>query len=80
MQFYGISLAEYSALLQKQGGHCAICPRTAADQRGRSLLVDHDHTTKQVRGLLCTKCNSGLGALGDNEEGLARALAYVRGK
>jgi len=73
---YGITLEEYNALLVKQNGHCALCP---AIPNGRRLHVDHDHKTHAIRGLLCRKCNSGLGSLGDNEAGLLRALAYVRG-
>lgn len=78
-QFYGISPDEFEALFVAQGGHCALCPRTAADQAGRGLHVDHCHVTGRVRGLLCSSCNRGLGHLGDDEAGLLRALAYVRG-
>ena len=73
---YGITLEEYNVLLAKQNGHCALC---SAIPNGRRLHVDHDHETHVVRGLLCRKCNSGLGSLGDNEAGLLRALAYIRG-
>lgn len=77
-QFYNISMQEYDALHAAQGGHCALCPATTSDRSGRSLHVDHEHISGRVRGLLCAKCNTALGGLGDNEEGLARALAYVR--
>lgn len=53
---YGIDLSQYRQLLDKQEGHCAICPKTPADE-GRHLAVDHDHKTGEVRGLLCAYCN-----------------------
>lgn len=51
---YGITSAEYDALLQAQDGRCAICE---AKPRKKRLAVDHDHATGLVRGLLCTNCN-----------------------
>jgi hypothetical protein len=42
------------------------------------LHFDHCHETGLFRGWLCSKCNSGLGLLGDNEEALERALRYLR--
>jgi len=41
------------------------------------LHLDHDHDTKKFRGWLCMKCNQGIGLLGDDAEGLRRALAYL---
>lgn len=73
MYYYGMTEAEYNELATAQGGVCAICK---ANPEGR-LAVDHDHETKQVRGLLCRPCNSGLGLLGDTRERLARALEYL---
>lgn len=60
MRRYGITLAEWDALLERQGGHCAFCPATVGFRGGR-LLVDHDHETGAVRGLLCYRCNTALG-------------------
>ncbi len=50
---------EYAALLEAQGGHCALC---LSPPRTRRLHVDRDHTTGQVRGLLCMRCNRNLPA------------------
>ena len=78
-RYGGFTDADYDRLLQEQAGHCALCPQTPATSKRGRLSVDHDHKTNKVRGLLCQRCNAALGKLGDNEEGLARALAYVRG-
>lgn len=74
---YGITDADYNALLEAQGGVCACCggPPNGA---GNRLYVDHVHGTKTIRGLLCFSCNSGIGALGDTIEGVERALSYLK--
>jgi hypothetical protein len=70
---YGISPAEYDALLAKQDGACAICRRRS---KGR-LCVDHCHVTGMIRGLLCNECNGALGYLKDDQASLVAALAYL---
>lgn len=80
---YGITLATYNAMLEKQGGVCAICKNPEASfeqrfQRTRNLAVDHCHTTNKVRGLLCTKCNRGIGCFGDDVGLLNSAIAYLK--
>ena len=77
---YGMSPDEYSELLKKQGGHCALCLATPDQDRTGQLHIDHDHVTGRVRGLLCHRHNHGLGMLGDSEEGLLLALKYLRGE
>lgn len=75
---YGIELADYEALLEQQSGVCAICGSSPQDRRGhRHLVVDHDHLTGAVRGLLCQSCNRGIGALGDDPLLVERALRYL---
>ena len=73
---YGIDLDEYNAILDRQGGTCALCPATACTD-GRNLHVDHDHETGAVRGLLCNHCNLLLGHAGDSVERLTKALEYL---
>ena len=70
---YGITLEEYDEMA-KDG--CNICGKTNEENKGH-LAVDHDHETGKVRGILCVMCNLGLGNLGDNVEGLTRALEYL---
>lgn len=53
---------------------CELC---SAAPRTRALHLDHDHVTGKFRGWLCAKCNTGIGKLGDNVEGLRRAIAYL---
>lgn len=55
---------------------CECCGRT--DKRGFQLCLDHDHDTHELRGWLCSECNTGIGKLGDNILGLERALSYLR--
>lgn len=56
---YGLTEVQYEEMLTAQGGVCAICRGSCPT--GRSLAVDHDHTTGAIRGLLCVRCNQGLG-------------------
>lgn len=79
---YGLSSSDYEILLEKQGGVCAICskPETRTHHKTGtpfSLAVDHDHETGRVRGLLCTKCNKAIGALGDNHEIISKVIMYL---
>ena len=64
--YYGITVAEYDTIYDRQGGCCALCgiskPRgyeTTAKISG--FHIDHDHATGKVRGILCGKCNVALG-------------------
>jgi hypothetical protein len=74
---YGLSLADYDAMLEKQGNGCAICGRQLTDPDGRKLAVDHCHKTKVVRGILCCNCNNGLGRFNDDPVLLFRAAVYL---
>jgi len=81
---YNITYEQYFSILDKQGGVCAVCGKAEFTQR--QLCVDHDHTCcpgpvscgKCIRGLLCSKCNRGLGLLKDSCELLEKALTYLR--
>ncbi len=77
---FGISFADYKAMLLQQRGVCAICkkPETATFKgRLTHLSVDHNHLTGQVRGLLCRDCNSALGFLQDDIDKLQCATNYL---
>lgn len=71
---YGLSPEAHAALLERQGGRCAICRGV----RPYQLQVDHDHATGLVRGLLCKVCNRRLlPAAGDDPKRLAAAILYL---
>jgi tripartite-type tricarboxylate transporter receptor subunit TctC len=70
---YGLTQGDYDRMLLSQRGVCAICEQTC---RWR-LCVDHCHCTKQVRGLLCMRCNTGLGQFRDDPRLLRKAAAYL---
>ena len=74
-QKFKITLDEYDAMLESQGGVCAICEKPCPS--GRALAVDHCHDTGQIRGLLCMKCNRGLGLLGDSVEQHQKCIEYL---
>lgn len=71
---YGITFQEYDQLVERQNGRCKICSKLVA-----KLVVDHDHVTGAVRGLLCITCNVGVGMLRDSIETLESAIVYLRG-
>lgn len=68
---YGISHDQYDAMLERQGGGCAVCGK------GRTLVVDHDHDTGKVRGILCGGCNRGIGQMGDDASRVLAAARYL---
>lgn len=71
---FGITIEEYNALLEKQNGVCAICQSKHKTMR---LSVDHCHKTGKVRGLLCGRCNTGIGMLLDSPELVTAAKKYL---
>lgn len=79
-QWYGMTLAEYDTLFERQQGRCAICQQPEPVKDGgivKRLHVDHDHTTGKVRGLLCQCCNMGLGNFKDQANLLESAAHYL---
>lgn len=74
---YGLTPGQYDDMFTRQGGICVICRDDERSAAGR-LVVDHDHSTGAVRGLLCRQCNAGIGMLQDRAETLAAAVAYLR--
>ena len=74
---YNITIEEYDSMYIEQGGRCAICG-IHQSKINRRLEIDHCHETRIVRGLLCHKCNVGLGHFDDNIDILENVLAYLR--
>lgn len=73
---YGITAKDYHHMRLKQRNVCAICKK--APKIGKKLVVDHCHTNGKVRGLLCAKCNSGIGFMEDNETSMWSAIIYLK--
>lgn len=72
---YGLGPGDYERLYAAQNGRCAGCRR--ATGRTKKLAVDHDHTTGEVRGLLCSGCNRAIGHLRDDAEAFFRLGLYL---
>ena len=69
---YGLEVEEYIEMVNEQQGACAICKQFTP-----RLCVDHSHDTGENRGLLCHRCNVGLGHFNDNIQLLADAISYL---
>jgi len=81
LALYGLSLDDYDVMLKAQNGVCAICGNQETDRdkqtnKVRCLAVDHCHETGEVRGLLCRRCNTGLGLFGTMSF-LLKACSYL---
>ena len=74
---YGISLDEYNEILASQNNECCICGTNDPGGPGSTFTVDHNHKTEEVRGLLCSNCNRGLGFFKDNPDHLFAATKYL---
>lgn len=76
---YGITLNDYNTFLRQQHERCAICHGKEINQKGSTrFCIDHDHRTGEVRGLLCHKCNKGLGNFKDSPVLLENAKRYLK--
>jgi hypothetical protein len=73
---YGLTEKLQQELIAAQGHKCAICETYKPGGRG-SWHTDHCHTSGVVRGMLCCKCNRGLGQFTDNPDMLRRAASYL---
>lgn len=68
---YRLTIEQAEKLVENRSGPCAIC------EQEKPLVVDHCHTTGEVRGLVCSACNSMLGYAKDNTKSLAKAIEYL---
>lgn len=73
---YNITLDDYNDILEYQDGLCRICSKK--NENGERLWIDHNHQSGNVRGLLCKKCNLGLGMFNDDPYILLSAFKYLR--
>lgn len=76
-RFYGMTVQQYNKMLLDQENCCACCGKHGS-QFKRRLHVDHDHETGQIRALLCTECNPGMGYFKHSIERLEMAILYLK--
>lgn len=74
---FNITLKEFNTMLEKQDNKCAIC-LTQENEGNKNFVVDHDYITNKVRGLLCDRCNRGLGTFKDSIDILNKAINYLK--
>ena len=77
---FDISVEQFTEMLEKQNGVCAICGSPETHERNgkvKALAVDHNHETGKIRGLLCSDCNTGIGKLKDSPTVLRAAAQYI---
>jgi hypothetical protein len=75
---YGIPVGYYYDMLEKQDYKCLICGRRHSEgDRRTKLVIDHNHATGEIRGLLCHQCNVSLGLCGENTDVLRNMIKYL---
>lgn len=74
---YGITVADRERMLEEQGNVCAICGGPPTGNRWDTFVIDHDHISGKVRGLLCSNCNVAIGLLNDDPKLIERAMEYL---
>lgn len=80
LKLYGLTSKSYEALIESQKNCCAICGTgfSWTDGHNRKPHIDHDHKTKQVRAILCGRCNIGIAAFLEKPMLLHAASEYLR--
>jgi hypothetical protein len=73
---YGLSFSQYAEMRDNQNNKCAICGEEET-RFLKKLVVDHCHSSGEVRKLLCNTCNHGIGNFKDNVELLKKAIGYL---
>lgn len=76
LRLTGVTQEQYDEAHLKQKGVCSIC--SCVCSTGKKLSADHCHTTGVFRGLLCGKCNKGLGLFNDNLTFMGKAMTYLK--
>ena len=76
LALYDLTATEYKRMLFMQNSECAVC-RRGLPELDQGLVVDHDHDTGAVRGLICQDCNRALGFVRDDVYVLKRAIEYL---
>jgi 5-methylcytosine-specific restriction endonuclease McrA len=79
-KYYGITLSDQDKMYRSQNGKCAICLRRFDDIHGgkNTMHIDHNHTTGEVRQLLCGPCNCAIGNLNEDIPTVRNVLKYLK--
>lgn len=77
---YNLPLEQYISMIKSQDSKCCICnkPFDFTNRNQKHICVDHCHTSGEIRGILCTCCNRGLGGFKDNLQYLEEAIVYLK--
>lgn len=73
---YGLTRAQYDAMVLASNGRCSVCGSPPESKSGR-LHVDHCHQTGKIRGMLCRRCNTAMGFMKDDPWRFLSAIAYI---
>jgi hypothetical protein len=74
---YNLTPEQYDEMYNQQDGRCAICNIHQSGLK-KNFMIDHNHTTNAVRGLLCGNCNTAIGLLDDSIELIIKAAEYLK--
>lgn len=78
---HNLTPEQFEEMARAQNGVCAICQETHPEASVfRRLLVDHNHETGEIRGLLCHNCNTAIGLMKDDPARLQKAIEYLGGQ
>lgn len=77
-KLYGLSIEERDNLFKKQNNCCAICKTNIPGGRYNKWHIDHCHEKNIVRGILCSRCNHGIGLFKNNPIFLEEAIKYLK--
>ena len=76
---FNLTIEDYNIIFNKHNGSCAICKRHQTEFKKR-LAIDHCHKTNEIRGLLCSSCNTAIGLFKDDIDSLSSAIDYLKGR
>ena len=74
---YGLTLDDFNRMFEDQNGCCKLCGKHQSELK-KSLHIDHNHVTGEVRGLLCSDCNLLLGRVEESPVRIIKMLGYLK--
>lgn len=73
---FGLTLEDFDRMTRQLGGICPVCGQDPSTLE-KGWAIDHCHETGRFRGLICARCNAGIGALGDSVTAIGSAINYL---